>query len=93
MLLDYCPGGDLGSVILKFKKIRENIVKIYVAEIVLALGCLHSNSIVFRDLKPENVVLDIIISPYKVQTYLSCMRLSGQLDKLYCSRWFKLYSF
>ncbi len=58
MLLDYCPGGDLGQIMLKSKRMQENYVRIYAAEITLAIGCLHQHSIVYRDLKPENVVLD-----------------------------------
>jgi len=42
MLLDYCPGGDLGNVMLKCKKIKEDIVRKYAAEIALALGALHA---------------------------------------------------
>jgi serine/threonine protein kinase len=34
------------------------VAKIYLAEIILALEALHKNCIIFRDLKPENVVLD-----------------------------------
>jgi serine/threonine protein kinase len=58
MLLDYCPGGDLGQIMLKSKRMQENYVRIYASEITLAIGCLHAHSIVYRDLKPENVVLD-----------------------------------
>jgi len=40
---------------LKFNDLRT---RFYAAEIILALECLHGNGIVYRDLKPENVILD-----------------------------------
>jgi serine/threonine protein kinase len=39
--MDYCPGGDLLDMIKKYKRLDEALVKKYVAEIVLALECLH----------------------------------------------------
>jgi serine/threonine protein kinase len=39
-------------------KFSEERSKFYAAEIVLALECLHNHTIVYRDLKPENVLLD-----------------------------------
>lgn len=58
LLLDYCPGGDLGNAITKKRRFSEDLAKIYAAEITLALEALHSKDIIFRDLKPDNVVLD-----------------------------------
>lgn len=58
LILDYCPGGDLGEHLQKDKKFSEERVRLYLAEIILALENLHKRDIIFRDLKPDNIVLD-----------------------------------
>lgn len=37
---------------------NESIIKIYACELILALEALHKACIIFRDLKPSNIVLD-----------------------------------
>jgi protein-serine/threonine kinase len=58
MLLDYCPGGDLRHTLFREKRLQEARARIYAAEILLALEELHNHNIIYRDLKPDNVVLD-----------------------------------
>ncbi len=58
MILDFCPGGDLGKLLTKERKFTEERARIYIAEILLALEELHEKDIIYRDLKPDNVVLD-----------------------------------
>ena len=48
----------MGKVITKEKRFTEDRARIYLAEILLALEDLHKRDIIFRDLKPDNVVLD-----------------------------------
>eukprot|EP00455_Lapot_gusevi_P020628 TRINITY_DN21838_c0_g2_i1.p1 TRINITY_DN21838_c0_g2~~TRINITY_DN21838_c0_g2_i1.p1 ORF type:complete len:418 (+),score=72.88 TRINITY_DN21838_c0_g2_i1:49-1302(+) len=57
-VLDYCAGGELFFHLGKAGKFSEKLAKFYAAEIVLALEYLHNLGIVYRDLKPENVLLD-----------------------------------
>lgn len=56
--MDYAVNGDLATLIRSNEKIPESKAKIYIAEIILALEHLHKMDIIYRDLKPENVVLD-----------------------------------
>eukprot|EP01016_Furgasonia_blochmanni_P040196 TRINITY_DN5101_c0_g2_i2.p1 TRINITY_DN5101_c0_g2~~TRINITY_DN5101_c0_g2_i2.p1 ORF type:complete len:295 (+),score=67.55 TRINITY_DN5101_c0_g2_i2:552-1436(+) len=58
LIMDYCPGGDLGKLITAKRRLSEDVARIYAAEVLLALEALHQNLIIFRDLKPDNVVLD-----------------------------------
>lgn len=57
LIMEFCPGGDLGKQIKLKRKLPEAEVKLYIAEIIEAIEFLHKNKIIFRDLKPENIVL------------------------------------
>jgi len=58
LILDYCPGGDLSEYIERERRFTEDRTRIYLAEILLALEDLHKRDIIYRDLKPDNVILD-----------------------------------
>lgn len=58
LVLHYCPGGNLSSLISAEGRLAEDLAQLYTAEIFLAIEHLHDRQVVYRDLKPENVVLD-----------------------------------
>ncbi|KAF4368813.1 hypothetical protein F8388_021425 [Cannabis sativa] len=59
LVMEFCPGGDLHTLRQRQpgKYFPEQAVKFYVAEVLLALEYLHMLGIVYRDLKPENVLV------------------------------------
>ncbi|KAK9089923.1 hypothetical protein Scep_029005 [Stephania cephalantha] len=59
LVMEFCPGGDLHTLRQRQqgKYFSEQAVKFYVAEVLLSLEYLHMLGIVYRDLKPENVLV------------------------------------
>ena len=56
-VLDYCAGGELFFHLGKEGKFSEERSRLYAAEIALGLQYLHGFDVIYRDLKPENVLL------------------------------------
>lgn len=59
ILLEYVPGGELFSHLRKAGKFPNDVSKFYSSEVMLAFDYLHSKDIIYRDLKPENLLLDV----------------------------------
>lgn len=54
--MDFCGGGEL-FFYLNNGGLDESTTKFYVAQVVESIGQLHSKDIIYRDLKPENVMV------------------------------------
>lgn len=57
-LLEYAPNGDFLSIMKKHGSLNEDCACYYSAQIIDAIGFLHSKGVVHRDIKPENILLD-----------------------------------
>ncbi|OIT37553.1 PREDICTED: probable serine/threonine protein kinase IRE [Nicotiana attenuata] len=57
LVMEYLNGGDLFSLLRNLGCLEEDMARIYIAELVLALEYLHSLNIIHRDLKPDNLLI------------------------------------
>nr|AML78312.1 putative LOV domain-containing protein [Daphne giraldii] len=59
LITDYCPGGELFLLLERQpqKVLQEDAARFFAAQVVAALEYLHCQGIIYRDLKPENVLL------------------------------------
>ncbi|KAK7856636.1 phototropin-1 [Quercus suber] len=78
LITDYCPGGELFMLLDRqpTKALKEDAVRFYAAEVVIALEYLHCQGIIYRDLKPENVLLQsnghVSLTDFDLSCLTSC---------------------
>lgn len=58
LVMEYLPGGDLMTILMKYDILTEEQTRFYIAETALAIASVHSLNYVHRDLKPDNILLD-----------------------------------
>ncbi|KAJ4962577.1 hypothetical protein NE237_022516 [Protea cynaroides] len=78
LITDFCPGGELFALLDKqpMKIFKEESARFYAAEVVIGLEYLHCLGIIYRDLKPENVLLQkdghIALTDFDLSFLTSC---------------------
>jgi serine/threonine protein kinase len=58
LIMEFVNGGELFEHLKTARKFDEERAKFYAAEIILALEYLHKNGVIYRDVKPENILID-----------------------------------
>lgn len=58
LLIEHMQNGDLKRYIKKYKTFTEKDVRIISAQLILAIEHLHKKGIIYRDLKPDNILID-----------------------------------
>ncbi|EAX97083.1 AGC family protein kinase [Trichomonas vaginalis G3] len=81
--LEYAAGGELLHHLSNLPVVPIEDTKLYMAEVVLALQHLHTNHIVYRDLKPENVLLDKS-GHVKLTDFGLCKEITEEGAKTFC---------
>uniref|UniRef100_A0A3Q3LAR7 Serine/threonine-protein kinase MRCK alpha n=1 Tax=Mastacembelus armatus TaxID=205130 RepID=A0A3Q3LAR7_9TELE len=75
LVMDYYVGGDLLTLLSKFEdRLPEEMARFYLAEMVLAIDSVHQLHYVHRDIKPDNILLDMN-GHIRLADFGSCLKL------------------
>jgi serine/threonine kinase 38 len=56
--MDFLPGGDFMSLLMKKDILNEIESRFYIAEMILSVEAVHNMKCIHRDLKPDNILID-----------------------------------
>ena len=56
--MDYIPGGDMMSLLIRLGIFDPPLAQFYIAELVLAIESVHKMGFIHRDIKPDNILID-----------------------------------
>ncbi|XP_027364041.1 serine/threonine-protein kinase tricorner-like isoform X1 [Abrus precatorius] len=58
LIMEYLPGGDMMTLLMRKDILTEDETRFYVGETVLAIESIHKHNYIHRDIKPDNLLLD-----------------------------------
>lgn len=84
LIMEFLPGGDLMTMLIRWQIFTEDITRFYMAECVLAIEAIHKLGFIHRDVKPDNILIDI-----RGHIKLSDFGLSTGFHKTHDSNYYK----
>jgi serine/threonine protein kinase len=58
LVMEFCPGGDLMSLLINKDILAEDEARFYTAELIICLESVHKLKCIHRDIKPDNILID-----------------------------------
>lgn len=79
LIMEYLPGGDMMTLLMRKDTLTEDEARFYIAETILAIESIHKHNYIHRDIKPDNLLLDryghLRLSDFGLCKPLDCSKL------------------
>ncbi|KAF6152332.1 hypothetical protein GIB67_005986 [Kingdonia uniflora] len=80
LIMEYLPGGDMMTLLIREDTLTESVARFYIAQSVLSIESIHKHNYIHRDIKPDNLLLDgnghMKLSDFGLCKPLDCRNLS-----------------
>lgn len=84
LIMEFLPGGDLMTMLIRWQLFTEDVTRFYMAECILAIETIHKLGFIHRDIKPDNILIDV-----RGHIKLSDFGLSTGFHKTHDSNYYK----